>query len=206
MSKPTKLPEWASGGSAAITEPSEEKKDLGWVVAEKPAAQYFNWLLKNVYDWCTFLNSCTNTVGAVYPGDQLLTVPLCMGIGHGSPAGEWNGTYWHVDDAGGVVTIPVLVEDGGRIKAITVWGKGDASKGWKFSLWKKPHEDDLAVQIGSTQTADASESITSKSWTLTTPETVDTGSYSYFVGFCADTGGVTHELHGIAITKDHPLS
>ena len=56
-SKPTKLPRWASGTTAQITEPNEGKKDLGHVVAEHPPAQYFNWLFNLIYGWLSWLNN-----------------------------------------------------------------------------------------------------------------------------------------------------
>lgn len=49
------LPRWATGGGASVTEPSEGKKDSGWAVAEKPPAQYFNWLGKKTYDCFNYL-------------------------------------------------------------------------------------------------------------------------------------------------------
>lgn len=60
MAKPSSLPRWATGGTAQVTEPTEAKKDLGWVPLEKPGAQYFNWAMKLVYDWLAYLNGLTN--------------------------------------------------------------------------------------------------------------------------------------------------
>ena len=58
--KPSSLPRWAetAGGtpSAAITEPSSGQKDTGWAVAQKPPAQFFNWLLHLIYKWIEYLN------------------------------------------------------------------------------------------------------------------------------------------------------
>jgi hypothetical protein len=51
-----KLPRWATGGGAGITEPLESKKDSGWIASEKPPAQYFNWLFKVIYDACVVLD------------------------------------------------------------------------------------------------------------------------------------------------------
>lgn len=50
MAKPTLKPIWATGGGAAIVEPSGPKKALGWVV-EKPPHEFFNWLLNLIYQW-----------------------------------------------------------------------------------------------------------------------------------------------------------
>jgi hypothetical protein len=52
----TKLPRWATGVTAGITEPLEGKKDIGWVASEKPPAQYFNWILKTIYDGMVVLD------------------------------------------------------------------------------------------------------------------------------------------------------
>jgi hypothetical protein len=57
MSKPTTLPRWATGGSALVTEPNEAKKDAGWLVSEKPPAQFFNWLFTKIYAWLAFLDA-----------------------------------------------------------------------------------------------------------------------------------------------------
>lgn len=48
--KPTVLPRWADVG-AAITEPTSGKKDIGFVGAERPPAEYLNWLLYYLYLW-----------------------------------------------------------------------------------------------------------------------------------------------------------
>lgn len=57
MSRPSsgQLPRWADGGGASVTEPNSGKKDIGWVVGEKPAAQYFNWLLNRIWQFLAWL-------------------------------------------------------------------------------------------------------------------------------------------------------
>lgn len=59
VSKPTKVPRWATSGGALNTEPSEGKKDVGWVV-EEPPADTMNWLQKLTYDWVLWLQDITN--------------------------------------------------------------------------------------------------------------------------------------------------
>lgn len=59
LPKPTKKPEWASGGSAAIIEPGSAKKALGWIV-EKPPHQTQNWLSKLYYDWVNYFEDKTD--------------------------------------------------------------------------------------------------------------------------------------------------
>lgn len=57
VAKPSDLPEWASGLSADIVNPTGAKKLLGWLTAEKPPAQHFNWWMNNVYAWATWLQT-----------------------------------------------------------------------------------------------------------------------------------------------------
>lgn len=56
INRPDKKPRFATGGSAAVTEPSESKKDLGWI-AEKPPHQTFNWLHEKTHEWVEYLES-----------------------------------------------------------------------------------------------------------------------------------------------------
>lgn len=62
VTKPTNLGRWATDGTAPITEPAEGKKDVGWAVDEKPAAQYFNWFWNIAYKWFTYLDDLSNQV------------------------------------------------------------------------------------------------------------------------------------------------
>lgn len=58
--RPTGLPRWATSptGSSGVgvTEPTEDKKDQGWVANEKPAAAYLNWLNNATYNWLSYLD------------------------------------------------------------------------------------------------------------------------------------------------------
>lgn len=57
MAAPSELPEWADGGGAAVTDPSSGKKALGWLPAERPAAQFMNWWMNNVFQWVSYFNT-----------------------------------------------------------------------------------------------------------------------------------------------------
>jgi hypothetical protein len=46
----TDLPEFATGGSADIDEPSSGEKAAGWGSTDRPPASYFNWLHKLTYE------------------------------------------------------------------------------------------------------------------------------------------------------------
>jgi hypothetical protein len=54
--QPTALPEWATGGSAEVTEPLAGKKSLGWI-GEKPPHEIMNWLHLTVYQWLMFFKT-----------------------------------------------------------------------------------------------------------------------------------------------------
>lgn len=56
MIRPTGYPEWASDTPTGITEPSAAKKQAGWAVSEKPAAQYMNWLAEKQSTWVRYLS------------------------------------------------------------------------------------------------------------------------------------------------------
>lgn len=64
MAKPTTLPRWADTVSAdptKLNEPPDAKKDIGWLVSEKPPAQWFNWLFWTVWQWCLWLQGFEST-------------------------------------------------------------------------------------------------------------------------------------------------
>lgn len=87
MPAPTELPEWASGGSAAITDPTLAEKQLGWTDGEEPPAEYFNWWMNLVFLWISYLSTAalkgvaqsftalqTFAAGLTVPFGQTLTV------------------------------------------------------------------------------------------------------------------------------------
>ena len=56
MAKPTKLPEWASGGGADVQEPTAGEKLVGWEEDKSAPAKWMNWLQENTYDWLTWVD------------------------------------------------------------------------------------------------------------------------------------------------------
>jgi hypothetical protein len=59
--KPTIIPNWATLGTIlTVVEPLLAKKNEGWAVAEKPAAQHLNWLLKTLGLWCAWVDDINN--------------------------------------------------------------------------------------------------------------------------------------------------
>lgn len=57
MALPSDLPEWASGGSAVVINPTTAKKAAGWVNSEKPPAGFLNWLAYTTYLWLVQLKA-----------------------------------------------------------------------------------------------------------------------------------------------------
>lgn len=64
MAKPVDLPEVAltnvtlpTAGTDNKLEPTTAIKQVGWDQSQKPAAQHFNWLFKNIYDWTVYLDT-----------------------------------------------------------------------------------------------------------------------------------------------------
>lgn len=59
VSKPTQLPRWATAVGALVTEPSEAKKDAGWI-AEPVPADWWNWIWNRTYLWLLWLQDIAN--------------------------------------------------------------------------------------------------------------------------------------------------
>ncbi len=52
--KPTSTPRWADVGGS-IVDPPSGTKDVGWLVGQKPPAQYLNWWKNLSYQWFEYL-------------------------------------------------------------------------------------------------------------------------------------------------------
>jgi len=54
------LPRWAdtvAGDPSKVSEPASGKKDIGWLVGEKPPAQWENWMRLQDYNWLVWLDA-----------------------------------------------------------------------------------------------------------------------------------------------------
>ena len=58
MAKPSKLPEWNSGGSNRV-EPSSGTKGTGYATGDRPTSGVLNWLLYFIYSWIVWLDGVT---------------------------------------------------------------------------------------------------------------------------------------------------
>lgn len=105
--KPTDKPRWATDGGLRVEEPSEPKKDEGWDPAERPASQFFNWLLNNIYLWidwfdfktkvdpATFEARLTLTTGVpVTTTDVISVATVYLTPFRGNRVSLYNGTEW----------------------------------------------------------------------------------------------------------------
>lgn len=60
MPKPSDLPEWATGGTADIIEPSSSKKSQGVVNGQGFLAETYNWLQNLIYTWLVYFEAWTD--------------------------------------------------------------------------------------------------------------------------------------------------
>lgn len=58
--KPSELPEWATG-AADIVDPLLAEKQAGWTEGYEPPSQWFNWWMNLVYTWCVWLDAFETT-------------------------------------------------------------------------------------------------------------------------------------------------
>lgn len=71
MPKPAQLPRWADDGGD-IVEPTDGKKDVGWLPGEQPPAQYANWLANLNFQWAEWFSDRFHDDGTpILPGARL---------------------------------------------------------------------------------------------------------------------------------------
>jgi hypothetical protein len=71
MEKPSSKPAWTS---ANIAEPSASLRSSGWVGGEKPIAEHFNWLLRNLSEWVEYLENKVETLQTDLESERLRAV------------------------------------------------------------------------------------------------------------------------------------
>lgn len=88
--KPGTLPRWADV-SLDFVEPPSNKQDQGFIGAEQPPAQYFNWLFNLLYQWMQYLNAPDDfTIGAAKLATEANAVAPRLTV---SPAAEATAQY-----------------------------------------------------------------------------------------------------------------
>jgi len=133
MAKPTDIPRWAdtvAGDPAKVNEPPNAKKDVGWVTAEKPPAQWLNWLAFTLYTWIVWLRDFEITAH-VWTALQTLNFGIVVTQGTANSDGTTstgNGTGAGVRGRGGVSGPGVRGTAGsGATTAPGVHGQGDTT-------------------------------------------------------------------------------
>jgi len=133
MAKPTDIPRWAdtvAGDPAKVNEPPNAKKDVGWVTAEKPPAQWLNWLAFTLYTWIVWLRDFEITAH-VWTALQTLNFGIVVTQGTANSDGTTstgNGTGAGVRGRGGASGPGVRgIAGTGATTAPGVLGQGDTS-------------------------------------------------------------------------------
>lgn len=116
MAKPAGTPPRFGNLPGVQVEPTEGKKDAGWVQADRPPAEYMNWIQGKTYDWLSWLHEITPNSDIQVPSAKqfkytdnqdrytFCTVPDCA----------WEATAWNFNprrtDGGvpGAGTLPAL--------------------------------------------------------------------------------------------------
>lgn len=146
MAKPSIKPRWAdvvSGDPTKVLAPPGVKQDVGFATAERPPAQFLNWLLWVIYLWINYVDGITSealTWAAAHTFQALVTfqvtptapdykytnsltrmIPGTEGVPQNTAS-----TIWRTGSAGELftnatsstpdgVTIPIVVTSGERI-------------------------------------------------------------------------------------------
>jgi hypothetical protein len=90
MSKPSKLPRWATS-AFTVTEPDELKKNGGYGAGEKPAPKVMNWLFNTIYAWCAYLQGLhtePDFLGQAYTWTAVHVFQLGVAVGQLLSAGN----------------------------------------------------------------------------------------------------------------------
>jgi hypothetical protein len=144
--KPTDLPEWASGNlgqTPSITEPSATKQAKGWI-AEKPSAAFLNWWMNLVYTWMVyldaFLTDAHTWVGlqtftnATFTNDPTLATRTGQAVGAGS--GGSFGSGWALASIG--LPAKTYTLPGGEVRLVGSIITTSGSPAAPRSLWQRP--------------------------------------------------------------------
>lgn len=135
--KPTTLPRWAEdtgGNQVNISTPPSGKQDVGWLTAEKPPSQWFNYLFNLIYRWCAYLRDGIFVGEAGEPGitvtggsgDEIGAVVTGSGAGVGATITGGATGGGATITAGGGNNNGLTVTGSGTEKAILATGGGSS--------------------------------------------------------------------------------
>ena len=118
------LPRWAdtvAGDPAKVSEPASGKKDIGWLVGEKPPAQWKNWLLLQTYAWLLWLDAF-ETEAHTWTKLQTLTASV---LNTRAILATGNGSGSAIKGIGGAAANGIEAEASGA-GTYALYGKGTA--------------------------------------------------------------------------------
>ncbi len=165
MARPSAYPRWADV-SGDIVEPTSGKKDVGWVAGEKPPAQYFNWILKNIYDWVVHFDRGSQV--AWLPASMARVVNNTSGL---TTAGAAVGAASRIQSTNGFATgyeFPLhFLREGDRITAITLYGREGNAGGETYTgvLESVNPTTSATTSITATKTSGTTNADTNLAWT-----------------------------------------
>lgn len=118
--RPTKLPEWASGDTADVVEPTAGEKSLGWAAGQTPPAPYMNWLMGGDFGYFPWLQYVSTFE------QQALTWPERQTFQKGFAASGQRSTIAGLDVTSGQTVVGGLATDtltaSGAVSGSTVTG------------------------------------------------------------------------------------
>jgi hypothetical protein len=213
ISRPTTFPRWATDGSGV--EPTSGKKTTGFDPAERPAAQYFDWLFGKIYEWIKY-GECH---------ERELWIHAVEGVcGGGSDPADGLGYYvadeyyWASKSTGGEkrVQFRIPLGAGDRIRSLTVYGRAGNAAGEELeAVINRTGSAGFATdgeQVGPTKTSAAADGDTSIAWTTAdtdfTPDghEIDTGfAYLLDVRLPQTSGADEVKIYAIKIVWDRAL-
>lgn len=214
--KPSTLPEWNTGGANRTT-PSPTRKVLGWLLGERPAGSYFNFLFYWIFKWVEYLkegaivadvnNSITvSGTGRYKHGDDELPIQAgafqVVAVASQWAAGtvpEFDGTTWTFGTSTASLIASVPLPPGKRIKSINwTFSKGGNAVAMAMSLKKRTGTTTSVLNTLSDVTSGAGVVTTASS---AINYTVESG---YRLWLQVSPGNAAHAFEGANIIFDHP--
>lgn len=166
MSRPTRLPRWATGGGAQINEPTEGEKDIGWPAGFRPPSYWLNWIARQVYFWFRHL-------GGIPSGNLILR--------NGAPIAQPFNVAAEVDPANTIVTLLEALPGEGLSKYVGAGAPADVYDEYWIGtsqsaavsgdrLWRYRHSLNGGI-----------EAVPNASYTITTPKRLIRDDLNYYL-------------------------
>lgn len=211
--KPGTLPEWNTINTNRVA-PSVARKAVGWLLGERPAGGYFNWLSYWTFKWLEYLNdgalsgnhSITGDLavtGTITGGFATFKRPIAAGLGYlYGGAATLGGNYWS-GGAAGTVHLPLVgLREGDRIKKVRVrHRRGGGSPSYALRRFTYATlEAAIATKTIAAGAADAEDTIDNGSGGDIN-HTIAAG-YDYVIE--ATIGNGADRFYSVTVEADHP--